>query len=132
MKRILAFLLVLALACTAVFANEALDFVGAAADSFPTGKWLDEKWGGVWEFGVGNSLKLWDTENNLIFDFARDKVQDLKLVPDAVRGLVLSFYCPETERAYKFVKPLTAGTDLELTVNPDWTDEDYITTIKFQ
>lgn len=121
MKKIFAVLLVLGLAVTAVF----------AADDFPTGKWLDEKWNGIWEFDVGNTLKLWDTEGNLIFDFTKDKIQNFRLLPEE-RGFVLSFYCPETERAYEFIKPITLSADLELVVNPDWSDEDYTTTIKFQ
>lgn len=132
MKKIISILLVLGLAMTAVFASDTADFIGGVAETFPTGKWLDENWNGVWEFGVGNTLKLWDTEGNLIFDFTKDKVQDMKLAPDAMKGLVLSFYCPETERAYSFIKPLTASANLELIVNPDWTAEDYSTTIKFQ
>ncbi len=120
MKKIFAILLVLGLAVTAV-----------CADDFPTGKWLDENWNGIWEFDVGNAIKLWDTEGNLIFDFTPDKVQKMLLMPSE-KGFVLSFYCPETQRAYEFIKPITLSADLELVVNPDWTDQDYSTTIKFQ
>ena len=120
MKKIFAVLLILGFAVTAV-----------CADDFPTGKWLDENWNGIWEFEVGNSVKLLDTEGNLIYNFTKDKIQNFRIWPTE-KGLSLSFYCPETARAYEFIKPITLSADLELVVNPDWTDEDYSTTIKFK
>lgn len=122
MKKIIAILLVLGLTVAAV----------CAEDAFPTGKWLDSNWNGIWEFGIDSTLKLWDTDGNLIYNFTQDKIKDFKLTPDASKGLILSFSCPETERSYQFIKPLTLSADLELIVNPTWTDEDYSTTIKFQ
>ena len=43
MKKIIAILLVLGLTVAAV----------CAEDAFPTGKWLDSNWNGIWEFGIG-------------------------------------------------------------------------------
>jgi len=122
MKKIFAILLVLGIAVTAAF---------AADTEFPTGKWLDKNWDAVWEFGIGNSLKLWNTNGDLIYDFSKDKITDLKLLPSQ-EGLVLSFTCPETHRSYKFVKPITLSADLELEIDRDWTDEEYSTTITLQ
>lgn len=121
MKKAIAFILV---ALFAIGAVSALDL-----GEFPSGKWLDEKWNGVWEFGV-NFIKLNDTNGNLIYDFT-DTMKDFKISPTK-EGLTLSFSCAETERAYSFTKPLTLSTDLVLTVNPDWTAEDYTTNIKLQ
>lgn len=121
MKKAIAFILV---ALFAIGAVSALDL-----GEFPSGKWLDEKWNGIWEFGV-NFIKLNDTDGNLIYDFT-DTMKDFKISPTK-EGLTLSFSCAETERAYSFTKPLTLSTDLVLTVNPDWTAEDYTTNIKLQ
>lgn len=121
MKKAIAFILV---ALFAIGAVSALDL-----GEFPSGKWLDEKWNGIWEFGV-NFIKLNDTNGNLIYDFT-DTMKDFKISPTK-EGLTLSFSCAETERAYSFTKPLTLSTDLVLTVNPDWTAEDYTTNIKLQ
>ena len=53
MKKIFAVLLILGFAVTAV-----------CADDFPTGKWLDENWNGIWEFEVGNSVKLMEEHHD--------------------------------------------------------------------
>ncbi|NLM00914.1 MAG: hypothetical protein GX220_05620 [Treponema sp.] len=120
MKKVTALLLV---ALMAVGVVSALDL-----GDFPTGKWLDEKWNGVWEFGV-NSIKLNSTDGSLIYDFT-DTMKDFKLSPSK-DGLTLTFSCAETQRAYSFTKPLALSTDLILTVDPTWTAENYVTNIKF-
>ena len=123
MKKFITILLVLGLAVTAVF---------AADTEFPTGKWLDSNWDGIWEFGIDKTIKLWKTDGELVYNFTQDKITDYKVSADPTKGVILSFSCAETERSYQFIKPLTLSTDLELIVNPDWTTEDYETTIKFQ
>ena len=57
--------------------------------------------------------------------------EDIISATPSKEGLVLSFSCAETERAYKFIKPITLSTDLEMEIDPEWTDEDYKVTIKF-
>lgn len=90
---------------------------------FPTGKWLDANWDALWVFFADGSVKLYDSRNgDLIYDF-NGKTKDLKLEP-AGTGLKLSFRCDETERFYTFEKALE-GTDMELDIDRDWTDEAY-------
>jgi len=121
MKKFLAVLFVLAICVTGVF---------AADTDFPTGTWIDENWDAKWVF-TKEKVELFDVNGDLVYTFTLDNTQDFKLAPSQ-EGLVLSFYCAETERGYKFTKPLTLTTDLEMEINPDWTDEDYKVTIKFK
>ena len=94
-----------------------------ALSEFPTGKWLDANWDALWVFFADGSVKLYDSRNgDLIYDF-NGKTKDLKLEP-AGTGLKLSFRCDETERFYTFEKALE-GTDMELDIDRDWTDEAY-------
>ena len=121
MKKFLAVLFVLAICVTGVF---------AADTDFPTGTWVDAKWDASWVFST-DKVELFDKDGELVFIFTQNNTKDFKLTPSK-DGLVLSFYCAETERGYKFTKPLTLSTDLEMEINPDWTDEDYKVTIKFK
>ena len=94
-----------------------------ALSEFPAGKWLDANWDALWVFFADGSVKLYDSRNgDLIYDF-NGKTKDLKLEP-AGTGLKLSFRCDETERFYTFEKALE-GTDMELDIDRDWTDEAY-------
>ena len=89
----------------------------------PAGKWLDANWDALWVFLADSSVKLYDSKNgDLIYDF-NGKTKDLKLEP-AGTGLKLSFRCDETQRFYTFEKALE-GTDMELDIDRDWTDEGY-------
>ena len=120
MKKFLAILFVLAVCVTGVF---------AADTEFPTGTWIDENWDAKWVFAK-DKVELFDGKGDLVYTFTKDNTVDFKLTPSK-EGLVLSFSCAETERAYKFIKPITLSTDLEMEIDPDWTDEDYKVTIKF-
>ena len=98
--------------------------------NFPKGTWTDEKWNGNWEIGV-NSIKLFDAvSGDLIYDF---KDVEPKVEAGLATGVTVSFTCPETHRSYVFNKPTTdITTDITLTVDPDWTDEDYKVTMKMK
>lgn len=120
MKKFLAILFVLAVCVTGVF---------AADTEFPTGTWIDENWDAKWVFAK-DKVELFDGKGDLVYTFTKDNTVDFKLTPSK-EGLILSFSCAETERAYKFIKPITLSTDLEMEIDPDWTDEDYKVTIKF-
>lgn len=94
-----------------------------ALSEFPTGKWLDANWDALWVFFADGSVKLYDSRNgDLIYDF-NGKTKNLKLEP-AGNGLKLSFRCDDTQRFYTFEKALE-GTDMELDIIRDWTDEGY-------
>ena len=94
-----------------------------ALSEFPAGKWLDANWDALWVFFADGSVKLYDSRNgDLIYDF-NGKTKNLKLEP-AGTGLKLSFRCDETQRFYTFEKALE-GTDMELDIDRDWTDEGY-------
>ncbi len=94
-----------------------------ALSEFPAGKWLDANWDALWVFFADGSVKLYDSRNgDLVYDF-NGKTQDMKLEP-AGTGLKLSFRCDETQRFYTFEKALE-GTDLEMDIDRDWTDEGY-------
>ena len=120
MKKFLAILFVLAVCVTGVF---------AADTEFPTGTWIDENWDAKWVFAK-DKVDLFDGKGDLVYTFTKDNTVDFKLTPSK-EGLILSFSCAETQRSYKFIKPVTLSTDLEMEIDPEWTDEDYKVTIKF-
>lgn len=103
-----------------------------AEDSFPTGSWIDSNYNAEWVFGIDGKVELRDSvSGDLIFSFTKDKIKDYKL--SATKdGLTMSFTCPKTSRKYKFTKPLTLSTDLIMEIDPDWTDTNYKTNIKFK
>ena len=59
---------------------------------------------------------------DLIYDFD-GQVKDYKLEPEGL-GLKISFRCDDTKRFYVFTKNLE-GTDLNMDIDRDWTDEAY-------
>ena len=120
MKKFLAILFILAVCVVGVFAEET---------EFPTGTWIDETWDAKWVFAK-DKVELYDVDGALVYTFTKATTTDFKLTPSK-DGLTLSFYCAETERGYKFIKPITLSTDLKMEIDPDWTDEDYKVTIKF-
>lgn len=120
MKKIIVFL---SLLLTVGFAVSAQDF-----SKLPTGKWLDQKWNAVWEFGA-NGITLSDTNGKLIFDF-KDKMADFK-VDASLSKVDISFSCAETHRSYKFSKA-TTNLDMDMEVLPTWLKEPYKVTMKLQ
>ena len=115
---------------TLIFAMLTVGAFALDKGDFPTGSWIDENWNGEWFFSV-EEIQLKDSvTGELIFAFTDDVISNFKLTP-STKGLTLSFYCAETERDYKFTKPITLSTDLDMEINPDWTDEDYKVAIKF-
>ncbi len=95
----------------------------AALAEFPVGKWLDANWDALWVLNADGSIKLYDSRNgDLIYDF-NGKTKNFKFEP-AGNGLKISFRCDETQRFYIFEKALE-GTDMELDIDRDWTEEGY-------
>ncbi|MCR5289275.1 MAG: hypothetical protein K6E51_04720 [Treponema sp.] len=96
----------------------------------PTGKWLDEKWDGLWVIEQGGNFKLYKN-GELVFDFT-GKMKDLKVSGNITSGLTVTFSCDETERDYTFTKGVSLSKDLELTVNNHGLNRQHKATIKFQ
>ena len=111
-------------------AEFAVDQTKEALDQLPTGTWIDSNWNAHWVLDMGKVILCDSVTGEEIYSFTKENTENWKLTPSK-EGLSLSFYCAETERAYKITKPITLSSDLELYVNPDWTDEDYNVTIKF-
>ncbi len=123
MKKILAVAAVMALAVAGTFALDLGDIKGT---------WKDSKWDANWNFNADGKIILSKASSGEeVFTFTDNNVKNFKLNASA-SGVSVSFRCDETERSYKFTKPLSLNADLDMTVNPDWTDTDYDTTIKFQ
>ena len=90
---------------------------------FPVGKWLDANWDGLWVLNADGSIRLYDSRNgNLIYDF-NGKTKNFKFEP-AGKSIKISFRCDDTQRFYIFEKAFE-GTDMELDIDRDWTEEGY-------
>ena len=123
MKKLFAVLFVAAALVAGAFAE--------GIEDFPKGSWIDENYDAEWIFGAGTiELKDAKTGEHIIY-FRKEKMENFKVEATA-DGLALSFYYADTERAYKFIKPVSLSADLTLIINPDWQDNDYKTTIKFK
>lgn len=122
MKKILAFG-AFALLAAGAFALDLGDIKGT---------WQDSNWNANWTFGADGKITLSDSvSGNTIYTFDDSNVQNFKL--DAgTSGVSVSFSCKDTERAYKFTKPLTLNSDLDMHIDPEWTTKDYDVKIKFQ
>ena len=122
MKKLLA-LAVAAVITTGLFA---LDLGGIK------GTWQDEKWDADWTFSADGKIVLTKTSTGEeVYTFQDGSVQNFKVKADT-KGVSISFDCKETDRSYSFKKGLTLNADLDMGVNPDWTDEDYETVIKLK
>ncbi len=114
----------------------ALALISAGAFAFDLGDikgtWQDSKWNANWTFEVDGKITLSDSvSGSTIFTFDDNNVQNFKLNAGK-DGVSVSFDCKETERAYKFTKPLTLSSDLDMHIEPDWTSSAYDVKIKYQ
>ena len=156
MKKLLSIVFALSVLTAGIFAQDATtEFAEKAADfsldaakktaefavdqtkealkdvEFPTGTWTDSNWNADWVMDVAK-VHLYDSvSGELIYTFTKDNTENFKFVPSK-DGVSLTFTCKETHRSYKITKPLTLDKDLQLFINPDWTDEDYNVTLKFK
>ena len=122
MKKILA-LLAVAVMTAGLFALDLGDIKGT---------WQDSKWDANWTFSADGKIVLsLASTGEEIYTFTDANTSAFKLTPDTT-GVSISFYCKDNERSYFFKKGLTLSTDLDMIINPDWTDEDYETKIKFK
>lgn len=119
-----------------ILAFGALALISAGAFAFDLGEikgtWQDSKWNANWTFEADGKITLSDSvSGNEIFTFDDSNVQDFKLNAGK-SGVSVSFSCKETGRAYKFTKPLTLNSDLDMHIEPNWTSESYDVKIKYQ
>lgn len=95
------------------------------------GTWKDTNWDAKWTFSADGKILLTDKNGDTVYTFTDENVKDYKLDVNT-SGVSISFYCKDTQRAYKFTKPITLNADLDMHINPDWTSEDYDVKIKWQ
>lgn len=96
------------------------------------GTWQDATYDANWTFSADGTIVLTiASTGETVFTFTDSNVQNFKL-DAATSGVSVSFDCSETDRSYKFTKPISLGTDLQMHINPGWSDTDYDTTITFQ
>lgn len=95
---------------------------------FPKGKWLDANWSAVWEFSADN-IRILDTNGAALYDF-KGKIADFK-VDVGLTEATISFTCADSNRSYVFTKGIK-DLDLNMEINPVWTDKNYKVTMAFQ
>ena len=116
-------MVVLAVMATGLFA---LDLGGIK------GTWKDAAWDADWTFSADGHIVLsLSSTGEKIYDFNDSTITNFK-VDAGAKGVTISFYCKDTERAYKFTKGIALNADLDMVINPDWTDEDYSVKIKMK
>ncbi len=119
-----------------ILAFGALALISAGAFAFDLGDikgtWQDSKWNANWTFEADGKITLSDSvSGSTIFTFDDSNVQNFKLNAGK-DGVSVSFACKETERAYKFTKPLSLNSDLDMHIEPNWTSSSYEVKIKYQ
>lgn len=123
MKKLLGIVAVMALAAESTFALDLGDIQGT---------WKDSKWDANWTFAADGTIKLTKASSGeSVYTFTDSNVKNFKLNA-GTSGVSVSFDCADTERSYKFTKPLSLNADLDMHIEPEWTSTAYDTTIKFQ
>ena len=122
----------------ALIAAVAVSVIGAFAFDVATvrGTWYDEKYDADWTFKADGTIVLtYHSTGAHVYTFTDDNVENFRVSLQDTgdeAGVSIQFTGKNTHRKYKFVKPANLEADLNMTINPDWTNWDYITTIKFQ
>ena len=111
MKKILVITALLLIVGGSIFAQ------GIDIGEFPVGNWVDDTYDAVWEFS-SNNIRILDVDGNVYYDFKGKTIKDFKAGVN-MDGIAISFYCDETGKTYRIVKPPT-NTNLELTIDTDW------------
>jgi hypothetical protein len=123
MKKILVLMLLALIGTASTFALELGDIKGT---------WQDNNWNADWTFTADGKIVLTDsTTGEVIFTFTDSNIQNFKLNADT-NGVSISFDCKDTNRSYKFTKPIALNADLDMYINPEWTDTDYNKTITWK
>lgn len=96
------------------------------------GTWTDSKWDAAWTFSADGKIVLsYASTGETVFTFSESNISEFKPVA-GLSGAGIEFYCKATGRHYKFIKPLTADTSLEMTIVPDWDQDTYTKTITWK
>ena len=96
------------------------------------GTWQDKKWDADWTFSADGKIILTKTSSGEeVYTFKDGTVQNFKVKADTT-GVSISFDCKDTQRSYSFKKAVALNADLDMVVDPEWTDTDYETTIKLK
>jgi hypothetical protein len=100
MKKLIAVFIVL-LAATSLFADP------IQLGTFPVGRWLDPNYDAVWDFASDN-IRILNPSGKVLYDFSDKTIKDFKVFMEGTQPGI-SFSCPEAERSYRFLKPLTSS-----------------------
>ncbi len=123
MKKIFAIAAALVMGTAGMFALDLKDIHGT---------WQDSNWDANWTFNADGKITLTKASTGeTVFTFDDSNVENFEILPSA-SGVSISFYCEETERSYKFTKPITLNADLDMHIEPKWTSDSYDVKIKFQ
>lgn len=122
MKKILTLAVVAAVAAASTFALD----LGSIK-----GTWKDANYDAKWTFSADGKIILTDENGDTVYTFEDSNTSNFKAEASS-EGAGFSFYCKDTGRKYKFLKPLTLKTDLTMDIDRDWTDEEYKVSIEFQ
>jgi len=135
MKRFLPVCVLTVLCLAAVAAQDASAQVNLTKPAeeinlgkFPLGKWLDDRWNGLWVF-TSDDISLYKN-GELVYDF-KGKVKDFS-VKAGTGGLTVSFSCDETKRSYQFTKDISLNKDITMTINRYDTHERYKKNLTYQ
>jgi hypothetical protein len=107
MKKILILFVVLFVCAGGLFAAD-IDL-----GDFPVGKWKDANYDAIWDF-ASNNIRILDANGAVLYDFADKTINDFKFFLDGTTPGI-SFSCVESEKSYRFLKPLI-NTDVVMEI----------------
>ena len=116
----------------ALFAAACVSIAGAFAFDVGSvrGSWIDERYDAKWTFSANKIVLTIASTGQHVFTFTEENVQNFKMGMQA-EGAVVIFDCAATHRSYSFSKPVELTTDLDVVIDPDWTQLDYRTRFKY-
>ena len=96
------------------------------------GTWTDKTWDAEWTFSAdGHIILTLASTGEVVYDFNDSTIQNFKVKADT-KGVTITFDCKDTERSYSFTKGVSLSTDIDMLINPDWTDTDYSVALKLK
>ena len=85
--------------------------------SFPLGSYVDSNYDAVWEFTSSN-IRILSLGGEVLFDFGQNTVRDFRVGLDGTSPMI-TFSCDESQRSYRFVKPLTSQ-NVNMRIQAPW------------